>query len=100
MKGFRHHADDVKGTAVDADRFAKNGGIGRERLLPEMMTYNYNGSAAGSGIVGRRNGAAHEGLGTEHVEVVAGDKIGGRQNRGRVGGCRASGGGQTNAHLV
>ncbi len=76
VKAFGHDADDGEGSAVDVDRLAEDGGVGGERLLPEVVAEDDDCSAAGGGVVGWSDGAAEERLGAEDAEVVAGDETG------------------------
>ena len=98
VKAIGHDADNIEGTAVDTNGLSQDGRIGGKPLLPEMMTDDDDSSAAGSGIVERGDGAAHEGLSTEHTKVVAGDEIGRGQNGGGIN--VAVGAGQANAYFI
>src|SRR6185437_8403854 len=74
VEGFRHHADDRERSVIDRDCLADDGGIGGERLLPEVIAEDDDGAAAGSCIVCETDGAAKEGLRSDDAEIVAGDE--------------------------
>ena len=80
-----HHADDCESLSVEQNVLADDARIGSEVALPHAVREHYNSGGSRLIFVGTE-GAAKRRLNSEHVEVVAGDKLGAKGLRLAVNG--------------
>ena len=71
MEIGRGHADYAVGQAVEANRFANDGGIGSESQLPSAVAEHSVRAGTRMQVIVLVEYAAHGGLDAQRVEVVA-----------------------------
>ena len=73
-KSLRHHADDLVRSPIDQQAPAENRRVLREHPVPPFVAQDHHRISRKSSVVGRRQGAAKDGVDTDHLEEISGDE--------------------------